>query len=510
MQLRVRHIARNVLFNWFGTIASMAVGFFLSPFIVHRLGDVAFGIWALAISVVAYMNLLDLGMQSSVLRFINKGHTQNDHQSASEALSAALWIRLQISGLILLLTAGLAAVFPHFFKVPYSLARAAQLAVILIGVKVALNMAIGVFGGVLSGLNRYDLRNAVDFVQTAIRAAGVVAVLFTGHGIVAIGVCELFAAVASNILLVIVARRIYPELHIILRRPRVETLRHIWTYSAYVFMNTIAIRLIYQTDSLVVGKFVSLSAVTYYMIANNLISYTSQVIEGIGATFVPAASTYEASGNHSALRNLYRNGTRIILVVSLPILITLIVRGSSFIGLWMGAKYAKESGMILIILASGRVLTSANRAVPAIAFGTEMHKTPAKWAITEGIANLILSLILVHWFGIYGVAFGTLIPSLFSQLFFWPRYVKKLIGLTYIEVVGRVWAPMLLASIPFAAATYAVNMLFPAHSLFVFILQVIAVLPVFAICLALTYRTYLRRELLPQLKGLLATVGTKA
>ena len=55
MQLRARHIARNVVFNWLGTLANMAVGFFFAPFILHRLGDAAYGVWVLAISVVGYL-----------------------------------------------------------------------------------------------------------------------------------------------------------------------------------------------------------------------------------------------------------------------------------------------------------------------------------------------------------------------------------------------------------------------------------------------------------------------
>src|SRR5208283_5261382 len=142
LELRVRHIARNVLFNWFGTISNLAVGFFLAPFIIHRLGNVAYGVWVLAVGVVAYLGLLDLGMQSAVLRFVSKGHTQNDHQGASEAISAALWVRLQISALILLLSVGLAAVFPHIFKIPAELEGDARKAIVLIGVKTAITMSI--------------------------------------------------------------------------------------------------------------------------------------------------------------------------------------------------------------------------------------------------------------------------------------------------------------------------------------------------------------------------------
>jgi O-antigen/teichoic acid export membrane protein len=489
-----------VLFNWFGTIANMAVALFLSPFIIHRLGNVAYGVWVLAIGVVAYLGLLDLGMQSAVLRFVSKGHTQNDHQGASEALSAALWVRLQISALILLLSVGLAAVFPLIFNVPAELAGDARKAILLTGVKMAITMSIGVVAGVLSALNRYDLQNYLSMVQTAVRVIGVVAVLRTGHGIVAIAVCELIAVLIYNALLVWVAHRLYPQLQILLSKPKRETLRRIWTYSSYAFLTTVAVQLIYQTDYIVVGKCVSVAAVTYYAIGYSLCSYTSQAINSMGATFVPAASTYEAAGDTNSLLMLYKNGTRATLAVSLPILITLMVRGRSFIGLWMGPQYSQSSGTVLIILSSAFLFVFANRTAQAIAFGVEKHKMGAIWAIGEGVVNLTLSIILGRRYGIYGVAIGTMVPSLVVNIILWPGYISKLVGLSYSEVVWKVWAPVYLSSVPFAIATYVVNVRFPAHNLMVFSLQVIAILPIFFITIGLTFQSYVRDQLLPKLK----------
>jgi O-antigen/teichoic acid export membrane protein len=502
LQLRVRHIARNVLFNWFGTIASMAVAFFLSPFILHRLGDVAYGVWVLAISLVAYLGLLDLGMQSSVLRFVSKGHTKGDHQGASEAVSAALWVRLQISVVALVLSVGLAAVFPLLFKVPPQLATDAREAILLIGITTAITMSIGVVGGILSALNRYDLQNYVVLAQTAVRVIGIIVVLRTGHGIVAIALCELIAALFGNLLLVVVARRLYPELRIQLQKPKRETLRQIWSYSWYAFLTTVAVQLVYQSDNLVVGKFVSVSAVTFYAIANSLCRYTTQVVGSMGSTFVPAASTYEAAGDSASLLGLYKNGTRATLMIALPILITLIIRGPGFIGLWMGKEYSRSSGTVLIILAIALFFSYANRTASSIAFGIEKHKTIAIWAIGEGIANLTLSIILVHWYGIYGVAIGTLVPSLIVQVGLWPRHISKLVGLSAFEVLWNVWAPMFLSAIPFAVATYAMNVALPARNLSVFILQVIVTLPIFFITVALVFRTYVRSQILPRVRSL--------
>lgn len=508
MQLRVRHIARNVLFNWLGTIANMAVGFFLAPFIVHRLGNVAYGVWVIAIATIGYLSLLDLGMQSSVLRFVSKGHTRGDHNASSDAISAALWVRLQISALVLLLSGVLAVVFPFVFKVPAELAGDARKAILLIGLTTAITMSVGVVGGVLSALNRYDLQNYVGLAQTAVRVVGIVFVLRSGHGIVAIAVCGLASVIVGNLILVYIARRLYPELRVQLKRPKRETLRQIWSYSAYAFLTTIAVQLVYQTDNLVVGAFVSASAVTFYAIANSLCSYASQVVGSMGQTFVPAASTYEAAGDGASLLRLYKDGTRAIIMVSLPILITLVVRGPSFIGLWMGQQYSHVSGTVLIILASALFFSFANRTAASIAFGIEKHKTMAIWSIGEGIANLTLSVILVHWYGIYGVAIGTLVPSLVSQLGLWPRHISKLVGLNAFEVVSQVWAPMFLSGIPFAIATYAVGILFPAHNLAVFFLQVIATLPIFVLTVALVFRSYVRTQILPKVKSLFLANAT--
>jgi O-antigen/teichoic acid export membrane protein len=504
LQLRVRHIARNVLFNWFGTIANMAVGFFLSPFILHRLGTLTFGVWVLSVSVVAYMNLLDLGMQNSVLRFVSKGYTQNDHEGASEVFSAALWIRLQISSLVLLLSFGLAAVFPFMFKVPVELAGDARKAVVLIGASAAISMLIGVFGGVLSALNRYDLQNSANLVGTVIRVVGVVAVLRTGHGIVAIAVCELVATLVGNLLLMGIARKLYPALRIQLKIPRKETLKKIWSYSVYVFLTGIAVQLVYQTDNIVVGAFVSTAAVTSYAIANSLCRYANQVIGSIGLTFVPAASTYDASGDVHKLLMLYKNGTRAILMVSLPMMITLIFRGSTFIGLWMGPQYSHGSGVVLIILSISLLVSFTNRTAGSIAFGIEKHRAVAFSAIGEGVANLALSVYLARRYGLYGVAIGTLIPSLAVQLFFWPKYISKLVALSSFEVVWRIWMPMYLIAVPFAVVSYAIDRFFPPHSLIIFALQVLATLPVFFGVVALIFRSFVRSEVVPRLRSLIA------
>jgi O-antigen/teichoic acid export membrane protein len=482
--------------------AAMAVAFFLSPFLVHRLGNVAYGVWILATSSVQYFGLLDLGMRSSVLRYVSKGYTTDDHQAASEAFSAAFWVRLQISALLLMLCGALAAIFPQIFKIPSSLVNDARIAVALMGLSLAIAMSIGVYGGVVSALNRYDLYTVVTLVQLSLRVIGVVAVIRAGRGIVAIASCELFATAAGNLLMAYVARRIYPELTISLKKPRWEVLRKIWSYSVYSFLVMVAVQLIYQTDNLVVGTFVSASAVTFYSIGNSLCRYTQQLVTAMTTTFTPAASTYDAAGETSSLRGLYYNGTRATIAVSMPILITLVVRGDNFIGVWMGPQYSRTSGIVLAILATALLFSLPNTAAASIAFGIEKHKAIAKWVLGEAVVNLSLSVVLARRLGIYGVAIGTLVPSLVVNLVFWPRYVTNLVKVDYRQVFVRVWGPLFLSAVPFTAASYLVDRFFPARNMTIFILQTVALFPVFGASICWIFRNNIKRVILP-LIGLL-------
>jgi O-antigen/teichoic acid export membrane protein len=293
-------------------------------------------------------------------------------------------------------------------------------------------------------------------------------------------------------LLIVFTRRIYPELRIRIRNPNREVLKQLWSYSFYSFLITVAVQLVYQTDNLVVGAFVSTAAVTFYSIGNSLCRYTDQLIGAMTLTFVPAASTYEAAGDMDRLKGLYRNGTRAMLAISLPILVTLMTRGRSFIGLWMGPQYSERSGTVLMILATALFFSLPNNTASAIAYGVEKHKITAKWSIVEAFSNLALSMILAHWFDLYGVALGTLIPSLLIQLIVWPFILAKAVGIGGPGTVFGVWAPMFLAAVPFAAASYLMNQHYPPHTMGQFFLQTLLLLPVFGITVSVIFREYVR------------------
>ncbi len=135
---------------------------FLTPFIVRHLGPIGYGVWILAVSTVSYLNLLDMGLRSSIVRYVSKNSAIENIIEAQKAIGAALWFRTGLAVVIGLLSIALAVAFPHLFKVPPDLQRAGQITVLLCALGVAITMISGVFGGVLSGINRFDVLSSIS------------------------------------------------------------------------------------------------------------------------------------------------------------------------------------------------------------------------------------------------------------------------------------------------------------------------------------------------------------
>ena len=120
--------ARNVLANWATYFASGAVSFFLTPFIVRHLGNSAYGVWTLLVSMTGYLGFLDLGIRGAVTRYVAKFHSESDHEKSSQTVSSSLWPFFCGLGALAILVAVIFAIFviPHFKIPPSPIKKAAQ------------------------------------------------------------------------------------------------------------------------------------------------------------------------------------------------------------------------------------------------------------------------------------------------------------------------------------------------------------------------------------------------
>jgi O-antigen/teichoic acid export membrane protein len=490
---RTKRFALNVTMNWIAMVVGMVMPFFLTPIVIRSLGTVAYGVWILAVSTVAYLGLLDMGMRSAVIRYVSKADAQGNTAEAQKAIGAALWFRILIASGAALLSLILAFGFRHLFKVPSGLERPAQITVLMCALAVAVTLASGVFGAVLSAIHRFDILSGVSVAQTAVKAVGVLLILHSGRGLVALAYWEFTVTLLAGLATWGAAAKVFPACRVKLGRPDIKTLKMIWSYSVTTFIIVIAVQVVFNTDNIVVGAFVSVGAVAFYSIGGSLVAYSRQVVSSVATTFIPMASNLEAAGKSEELQKLLLKGTQATLGLALPVSLALLFRGKTFIGLWMGPTYSHVAGTVLQILMISQFFGVANTTAGQIAFGIGKHKSMANWAIIEAALNLSLSMLLARRIGLYGVAWGTSIATTIIHLIFWPRFVRRELHVPVRTYLWDGWGKITLCSIPFGIVCAAADRYWHPTSIVVFFGQILVTLPVYAICAVWIFKDEVRQ-----------------
>ena len=469
---------RNVVSNWAGSLISLLIAFFLSPFVVHHLGATAYGIWILIMSLTGYLGLLDLGVRGTVTRYVAEFHTQGKHEEASRLVSSAL-VMFSVLGAVALTASTIAALVPsRLFHMPQ---KHLGLLLIVAGASVATTLIGSVFGAVVVGLQQFEISNAIEIGLTIVKAVAILLALGDGGSLLALALIQLVFSGLMLVTYALMSCRLYPKLSVSYMLADKVSARLIFSFGSYLFLLSVSSYLIFYTDYLVVGTFLPLAMVTFFAIAGNLVASSRSLIDGLSFTITPLASSLNAGRNRERIDLISLAGPRYATMLVLPIAITFALRGKTFIGLWMGSGYADASGKVLQVLSVALVFSAANQVTRALMVGINKHRLVALVNIVEGIMNLALSIGLVQAIGIVGVAWGTALPNLATSLVFWPLYMRRVLGIPVSTYVSSTWIRPAIVAVPFALISLMIEKMWYAPTIWIFLFQVALALPVAAL-----------------------------
>jgi O-antigen/teichoic acid export membrane protein len=467
-----------VLSNWGAFVFAAVVNLFLSPYVVRSLGDTAYGAWVLLGSMVGYLGLLDLGVRISVTRYVARFRASAEHDNATRMYSSALVI-FTLAGVVALVLSGvLAMLIGPVLRVPPEFVRIGRVVALLGGLNVAVSLVSGVFGGVVVGLERFDYSNAVEIAVGALRAVAVVLALHFGFGLITLALVQLGATVLRGGASLWLSRRLYPELGRARWEWDKEYLRLVFSFGISASFVHVTAALMQYSDSLVIGAILPLGMITYFAIAGNLADYARAVVSGISQTLTPKMSALDARGSGPALQETLLVGARLSTLAVLPIVATFMIRGSSFIGLWMGPAYAELSGRVLWVLSLTLWTIGGYQVVGAAMVGLNKHTGLIPIFLAEAACNLVLSVIWVRAYGVIGTAIGTAVPRVIVSTLIGPWYARRITGIPLRTFWRAVFVQPTVAIIPFAVLTFAIERLWPATSIATYVVQVALALPI--------------------------------
>ena len=200
MKFDKSQILKNVGSSWFALGVNVLVGIFLSPYILHRLGDTAFGLWILIFSATGYYGLFDLGIRSSIVRYVAKYSATEEQGELNRLANTALFSYSGIGLLTMAITLIASQYVDVIFRIPAQFAGTARWLLLMVGASVSLGFPLGMFGGILEGLQRFYLLNLTSTGSSLLRALLIVLALRRGRGLLTVAFITVSLPLVTNLI----------------------------------------------------------------------------------------------------------------------------------------------------------------------------------------------------------------------------------------------------------------------------------------------------------------------
>jgi O-antigen/teichoic acid export membrane protein len=393
--------------------AQILVAFLLSPFIIHTLGDRMYGFWVLVGTFIGYYGLLDFGMSIAVGRHIAGALGAKDDVEINKIYNTALPIFFAIGCAALFITVIIVLIAPLILTDPEEIPLF-RAVILILGVNMAFDFLSRVYVGTLYAQMNFHIISLIELGTLFVRSSLIVLALTAGHRILSLAWISFLTSSLARVLYYYYAKKKLP----VLKFKRKNFDRNIGTklfsYSFFLMISQFANQLRFNIDTFVIASFLTLSAVTHYSIASTLVNYFNQLLGTIMSVFNPLFSRQEAEKTYGEIKETLYFATRISVAITSFIGFGLIAWGSPFIERWMGDKYL-DAYPCLIVLVLGLLPFLWQTPAHSLLYATSKHQSLAMLNLGEGIANVCLSLVLVRYFGIFGVALGTFFTILSAK-----------------------------------------------------------------------------------------------
>ena len=418
-KLIIGSVSRTVL-----SLAQMAVGFFMMPFLVRHLGDHWYGVWTVIGATVAYLTMMDLGLSQAIILYLSRYIATQEHDKANKVVNTAIVVYSWISAAVLVLAAILAFFVDRVVGNQQDVGLAATVIMIL-GVSLAIELPFNSFSGIVGAYVRYELLSLTRLVVLIFNTTLTVVLVGRGYGILALAFIQLASCVLFNICFYTISKYCFRELKVGRRFYDRTVIRDLTHISAWSFLSNVSYLLKFKLNAIVVSVLMTPTMVTHFAVGSRLADYFRDFLFQATNLSTPILTRYHVLDKGDELRNKLLFLTKINTALAFLGGGVILIVGHAFIATWMGPHYL-DAYPILIVLVTAMMFEVTIDPARCTLAAMGKNRLIALLEVTEAVCNVTLSIILGRIYGAIGVALGTAIPLLILKLLVAPQIVCRL------------------------------------------------------------------------------------
>lgn len=457
MKLR-NEIKNGVILSYLLIFINMMYGLLITPFILKYVGNVDYGVYKSVSSLSASLAVLDLGLGSTMTRYMSKYNAENDIPKASNFAAMVIIQFFLMAGAIVLLGTGfvfsLDTIYAATFA-PDAMILARKLLVFLL-----LNMVLRLFEnlliGITNGYEHFTLSNGVRIVGILAKVVLILVVLPSTHNIVAIVALEtVITLISTAVLIVYIIRKIgiVPRL----KRWDKQLFRESFGYTGLMFLQTLTVQFNGNVDNILIGARLGAVSVTIYSVALQLFGMYETLSGSIANIMLPNISKRIAQGQSSEqLQGVVEKCGRMQFMILSAALGGFIVLGQDFFSLWLGEGYQDCYYIALMLMIPVTFAMMQNVTLSILRARNKMvYRT-----VTLGISclvNIVISVVAMGYIGYWGAALGT-VSSTVCNLIFMNIYYHVKLDFKILPLFVRIMRRILPCAVVATAVAYFVHL----------------------------------------------------
>ena len=424
---------KTVILNFILTFLISVITFLINKYFVNYLGIQNLGLMKLFTQLLAYLNLAEIGLASASSYALYKPLSEKDYKQISIIVNTITSLYNKIFLFILLVGLLLNPIIPFFIKDK------------IIDKNIYLYWSLYVISTALSySFIKYSVLFTADqkfgFVRLVQGGSKIFCQILQIFVIVKLQLFLIFILllILDNIIQYVFYKIHYQKYYSYIFKIEIKD-KSITKNLKNLFWHKIAGLVVYNTDLILISKFISLEIVGIYASYQMIIQMIMTIINIVLNVLKPKIGKFIAENNKEKIYNYWKKLDILLLFCSILFSFCTYKLIDDFIILWIGKNFVLPKLTIILIL--------INLFVQSFKKITDIFKEGSGFfddillPILEAIINLILSVILVHYIGLNGIIIGTVVSNILINTISRPILVfKRCFGQDikdYIKIYGN-------------------------------------------------------------------------
>ncbi|MFR9495046.1 MAG: oligosaccharide flippase family protein [Rikenellaceae bacterium] len=423
---------------------NILVGVLYTPFMLRSLGQVEYGLYSLAASVIAYLTILDLGFGNAIVRYTAKFRAEGRLEEQQEMFGMFLRLYTLLGAIALTIGLALTLNIDALFGTSMSSGemQSMRTMLILMSLNLAFTFPLSLFGSIISAYERFVFQKVVNIIRIIVNPLVMVLLLAMGYKAVALVVAT---TIFNLITLLINLYYCLAHLKIKVRFAPINFsfLHEVSIYSFWILLSVIMDRIYGSTGQFILGIYRDVEQVARYSISVQLKDMFYLFSTAITGVFLPRVTAMVSRGvAEGELSDIFIKTGRIQYIIIAAIFSGFVVLGRPFITLWAGADYSSAYLPTLLLFAASITPLIQNIGIIILQAQNRL-KFRSLLYLAISLSSIALSIPLAIRYGGVGCAVATSASLLLGQGVIMNIYYARALKIN----IARFWGEIAKLSV---------------------------------------------------------------